>query len=292
MRTSKIYLALLVFCFQFGFSQMSGNVVYRDNDYSRQNNIGFNLSDNSISFKVSIMMNKRADYYSISLGLNQEENTVTECNTAINKRISDFIQKLSKLGIKEKDVYVDFITQTKVYDYSTDAGKAVQFEKGFEIKKNVIITTSSLKNIDSIIETASLFKIYDVIKIDYLADDTSGLYNSLLDEALKIAGAKKDKYLASMNKRSVGNPTASGELMAYTPETQYKKYSAYESSEIESYYGSSNAITKKLARKNNTFYYDGVSQSGMDKVINVNSPEVGIQYVLTLNITYKIDTSN
>ena len=271
---------------------MSGNVVYRDNDYSKQNNIGFNLSDNSISFKVNIMMNKRADYYSISLGLNQEENTVTECNSIINKRISDFTQKLHKIGIKEKDIYVDFITQTKVYDFSTEAGKAVQFEKGFEIKKNIIITTSSLKNIDTIIETASLYKIYDVIKIDYLADDTSGLYNSLLDEALKIASDKKDKYLASLNKKSVGNPTASGELMAYTPESQYKNYTAYESSEIESYYGSSNAIAKKLARKNNTFYYDGISQSGMDKVINVNSPEVGIQYVLTLNITYKIDTSN
>lgn len=289
-KTSKIYLAAFLLTFNFGFSQMSGNVVYRDKNYTSQNKIGFTLSDNLLTFKVSIMVNKKADNYTISLGLNEEAATVEECNGAINKRISNFIEKLGKLGIKEKDIYVDFISQTKIYDYNLENNKAQQFEKGYEIKKNIIIATSSLKNIDNIVESASLFKIYDIIKIDYLSNGTSELYTSLLDDALKIAASKKEKYLASFNKKSIGNPTASGELMAYTPEMQYKNYKAYESSDVESSYGTSN-YARKIARKNNTFYYDGISQSGMDKVINPAETEVGIQYVLTLNVSYKIDTS-
>ncbi|MGC4041711.1 MAG: SIMPL domain-containing protein [Flavobacterium sp.] len=248
MKTSKIYLALIFLSFQFGFGQMSGNVVFRDNNYFPQNKIEFALTDNSLTLKVSIMMNKTADSYLISLGLNEEATTVALCNSAINKRIYGFMESLSKLGISEKDVYADFISQAKIYDYSLEDGKALQFEKGYEIKKNVIIATASLKNIDKIIEAASLFKIYDIIKIDYLSNDTGGLYASLLDEALKIGDSKKEKYLKSFNKKSIGNPTSSGELMAYTPLNQYKSYKAFESSEVEAYYGSSD-IARKIAGK-------------------------------------------
>jgi uncharacterized protein YggE len=296
MNTKAIYLFLLFISFNSSFSQMSGNVVYstnRNSDYATNNGVGFNLTDNNLTFKVKILMNKKADRFQVILGLNEEANTVESCNSQINQRIDGFVSKLSKLGIKKEDYYIDFISQTKVYDYTVTTNKAEQFEKGFEIKKNIIIATKSLKNIDEMIEIASQFKIYDVIKIDYFSDNSSQIYDSLFEEAIKIASTKKDKYLKGFNKRTVGNPTASDQFFVITPESQYKNYKAYESSEFETYYNSSNAtVMKKIARKNNTFYYDGTSQVDVDKVINNSSPEVGIQYVLTLNISYKIDTSN
>ena len=295
MNTKAIYLFLLFISFNSGLAQMSGNVVYstnRNSDYTN-NGIGFNLTDNNLTFKVKILMNKKADRFQIILGLNEEANTVESCNSQINQRIAGFVGKLSKFGIKKEDYYIDFISQTKVYDYTVTTNKAEQFEKGFEIKKNIIIATKSLKDIDEMIEIASQFKIYDVIKIDYFSDNSSEIYDTLFEEAIKIASTKKDKYLKAFNKRTVGNPTASDQFFVITPESQYKNYKAYESSEFETYYNSSNAtVMKKLARKNNTFYYDGTSQVDVDKVINNSSPEVGIQYVLTLNISYKIDTSN
>lgn len=296
MNTKAIYLLLLFISFNSGFAQMSGNVVYstnRNSDYATNNGTGFNLTDNNLTFKVKILMNKKADRFQVILGLNEEANTVESCNSQINQRIDGFVGKLSKLGIKKEDYYIDFISQTKVYDYTITTNKAEQFEKGFEIKKNIIIATKSLKNIDEMIEIASQFKIYDIIKIDYFSDNSSQIYDDLFEEAIKIAATKKDKYLKAFNKRTVGNPTASDQFFVITPESQYKNYKAYESSEFETYYNSSNAtVMKKIARKNNTFYYDGTSQVDVDKVINNSSPEVGIQYVLTLNISYKIDTSN
>ncbi len=291
MKSLKTTLALLLF-YHIGFAQIVGNVLYRDKDYKKLNVIGYTLSDNSLTFNVSILLNKKADSYRITLGLNEEATTVKECNTKINKRIDGFTQKLSKLGIKENGFYVDFISQNKIYDFSITDNKANQFQKGFEIKKNIIISTNSLKNIDTIIELASEFEIYDIVKVDYLTENVTEIYNTLFAEALKIAAVKKDQYFSSFNKKSIGNPTSSGELTAYTPENQYQNYKAYESSEVETYYNNSNPNFKKVARKNNTFYYEGISQSGMDKTINVTTPEVGVQYVLSLNIVYKIDTSN
>lgn len=296
MKTKAIYLILLSIAFNSSFGQMSGNVVYsanRNSDYATTNGSGFNLTDNTLTFKVKILMNKKADRFQIILGLNEEANTVESCNSQINQRIDGFVGKLSKMGVKKEDYYVDFISQTKVYDYSVSTNKAEQFEKGFEIKKNIIIATKSLKSIDEMIEIASQFKIYDIIKIDYFSDNSSEIYDTLFEESIKMASAKKDKYLKAFNKRTVGNPTANDQFFVITPESQYKNYKAYESSELETYYNSSNsAVMKKIARKNNTFYYDGTSQIDMDKVINNSSPEVGIQYVLTLTISYKIDTSN
>lgn len=295
MNTKAIYLFLLFITFNFGFGQMSGNVVYsanRNSNYATNNGIGFTLTDNNLTFQVKILMNKKADRFQVILGLNEEANTVENCNTQINQRIDGFVGKLSKLGVKKEDYYVDFISQTKVYDYTVTTNKAEQFEKGFEIKKNIIIATKSLKNVDEMIELASQYKIYDVIKIDYFSDNSSEIYDNLFDEAIKIADSKKNRYLKAFNKRTVGNPTASDQFFVITPESQYKNYKAFESSEFETYYNSSNAmVMKKLARKNNTFYYDGTPQVDMDKVINNSSPDVGIQYVLTLNISYKIDTS-
>lgn len=290
----KTIYSILIYIISFsGFGQMSGNAVYGSSNYYKenQNQRGFNLTDSNLSFTVKVMMSKKADAFTIIFGLNEESETVESCNSKINKRINDFINSLGKIGIKKQDTYSDFISQNKIYDYSVTNNKAEQFEKGFEIKKNIIISVNSLKNIDSIIETASEFKIYDVIKIDYLSTTSNEVYDNLFQEALKIAETKKDRYLKSFNKRSVGNPTATDNFDMITPESQYKNYKAFESSELESYSGSSNSLVKKLARKNSTFYYDGISQSGIDKIIDNASPEIGIQYVLTLTISYKIDTS-
>lgn len=286
----SIYLILMCSVSFLGFSQMSGNAVYGSSNYYKesQNGKGFSLTDSNLSFTVKVMMNKKADRFMIILGLNEEAETVESCNSKINQRITGFITTIGKIGIRKEDVYSDFISQTKIYDYSVVNNKAEQFEKGFEIKKNIIISTNSLKNIDSIIEMASEFKIYDVIKVDYISNSSAEVYDNLFQEALKIADVKKDRYLKSFNKRSVGNPTATDNFDVITPESQYKNYKAFESSELESY---DSSLVKKLARKNSTFYYDGISHSGIDKIIDTASPEIGIQYVFTLTISYKIDTS-
>ena len=69
-------------------------------------------------------------------------------------------------------------------------------------------------------------------------------------------------------------------------------YQAFESAEIETNYNNRNTnYMKKWARKNKSFYYDGVSTASFDKIINANQTEIGIQYTLKLTVSYKIDTS-
>lgn len=288
-------ILLFVFINFLSQAQVSGNQVYGNSNpnYNRsQRSQTLTVNNNELSVSISILMNSKADGFVMTLGLNQEEETVKECNLKINNRIDGFMSKIKALGIKKDDSYIDFISQTKVYDFSVEGTTAKQFEKGFEIKKNLIITTKNIANLEKLITLASEFEIYDIIKVEYFNENSDKIHTDLFDEALVMAGVKKDKYLQSFRKKIVGTPDANEVFEVYFPKNQYKVYQAYESAEIETNYNNRNVnYMKKLARKNKSFYYDGISTADFDKVINPNQTEVGIQYTLTLTVSYKIDTS-
>ncbi|MFD2907707.1 SIMPL domain-containing protein [Flavobacterium ardleyense] len=295
----KFFIALLFLTTFSSFAQISGNQIYGNTTYNSDNynqntsanSTSFSIDDTILSVSVKIVLNKKADGFVITLGLNEENETVSTCNEKINSRINGFIGKLRAIGIKPEQTYVDFISQTKIYDFNTNDATAKQYEKGFEIKKNIIISTSNAINLEKIITLASEYEIYDIIKVDYFNTDIDSIHNSLFDDALVLAESKKNKYLKAFGKRINGTPSATETFTTLLPKTQYKSYQAYESSEIQANSNSRNHNLKKVERKNKTFYYDGISSAGFDKIINANQTEVGIQYAITLTITYKIDTS-
>ena len=85
--------------------------------------------------------------------------------------------------------------------------------------------------------------------------------------------------MKAFGKRIVGTPSPTETFTTLFPKTQYKTYQAYECSEIQTNTNSRNQYLKKLERKNKTFYYDGMSSAGSDKILNANQTEVGIQYL-------------
>lgn len=292
-------IVTLLLTFSISQAQISGNQIYGNNSYNGNNynqsnlpnNAVVSINDNHLTVTVKLLQNKKADGFVITLGLNEEDETVSGCSKKINARIDGFLNKMKTLGIKKENVYIDFISQTKIYDFEVSGLNSEQVDKGFEIKKNIIITTSNVNSLEKLIALASDFEIHDVIKVDYFNSDTNAIHNALFDEALVLAEAKKIRYMKSFGKRIVGTPNATEEFATVFPETQYKTYQAFETAEIQTNYNNRSPYLKKIARKNKTFYYDGISSAGFDKVINPNQTEVGIQYVLTLTMTYKIDTS-
>ena len=292
-------IVTLLLAFSVSQAQISGNQIYGNNSYNGNNynqgnlpnNAVVSINDNHLTVTVKLLQNKKADGFVITLGLNEEDETVSGCSKKINTRIDGFLDKIKTLGIKKENVYIDFISQTKIYDFEVSGLNSEQVDKGFEIKKNIIITTSNVNSLEKLIALASDFEIHDVIKVDYFNSDTNAIHNALFDEALVLAEAKKVRYMKSFGKRIVGTPNATEEFATVFPETQYKTYQAFETAEIQTNYNNKSPYLKKIARKNKTFYYDGISSAGFDKVINPNQTEVGIQYVMTITMHYKIDTS-
>ncbi len=295
----KLIIALLLLNVLSVSAQISGNQVYGKNNYNGNNynqetlpnNSKVSINDNVLSVSVKILLNKKADGFVMTLGLNEEDETVAGCSKKITARITGFIEKMKSLGVKKENVYIDFISQTKIYDFEVNGMNSEQIEKEFEIKKNIIVSTSNVNSLEKIIALASDFEIHDVIKVEYYNNETDAIHNSLFDEALVLAEAKKIRYMKAFGKRIIGTPTATEEFATVFPKTQYNTYQAFETAEIQTNYNNRSPYLKKIARKNKTFYYDGISSAGFDKVINPNQTEVGIQYVMTITMHYKIDTS-
>ena len=290
----ELIIALLLLNVLCVSAQISGNQVYEKNNYNQEslpNNSTVSINDNILMVSVKILLNKKADGFVMTLGLNEEDETVAGCSKKITARITGFIERMKSLGVKKENVYIDFISQTKIYDFEVNGMNSEQIEKGFEIKKNIIVSTSNVNSLEKIIALASDFEIHDVIKVEYYNNETDVIHNSLFDEALVLAEAKKIRYMKAFGKRIIGTPTATEEFATVFPKTQYNTYQAFETAEIQTNYNNRSPYLKKIARKNKTFYYDGISSAGFDKVINPNQTEVGIQYVMTITMHYKIDTS-
>lgn len=195
-------LSLLIFSISVK-AQMSGNQVYRDvNSYNKTSTFypeskHFYATDSTLTVTASILLNQKADQFKIALGLNEEAESPKKALENINLRIANFLKRLSSLGIKKEEVYVDFISQTKVYDFDIEPNQKLvsQKIKGFEIKKNIIINTNDHSKIEKIIYEASDFQIYDIIKIDYINTNIELIHQNLLKEAYALTQLSTERKM-------------------------------------------------------------------------------------------------
>ncbi len=297
----KSIVIVLIACINLNLNaQISGNQVYGSNStyYGGSNNYlnqaiqkrSVSTNDSTLNITVSILLNKVADSYMVTVGVNQEAETALECNKAINTRISNLKKSLLPFEVEEKDVYVDFISQTKIYDYELGDKQAQQFMSGYEIKKNIIIRITDIDYIDQLIELAAKQDIFDIVKVDYVDADIDATYNQLYKEALTLLKSRKKLYLESSDIKLDGSSSIFGDnFYAISPKTQYKKYEAFETSNLTVYRANySDNYLQKETRKQTTFYYDGIQASGFDKIINGDIPKVGLQYVFSLNMVYGV----
>ncbi|MBP1165351.1 uncharacterized protein YggE [Chryseobacterium sp. PvR013] len=296
-QTSVFFLIMTSFL-SLSKAQVGGNQIYRDknnNDYSALKNLpDFNnansyfTNDSTLVVNVKVLMNKTADRYKLTLGLNEEAATPKIAIENINRRINGFIKRISSMGIRNEDIFVDFISQTKIYDYDINKDTQVTTQKidGFETKKNIIITVNKHSMIEKLISEASDFQIYDVIKVDYISNDIDKIQEDLLKEAYAVFDKKKDNYFKLFKKETIGSPTATSGFTYTFPKNQYQNYAAFESANVT--YGYDTRYIKKEERKSKTFYYDGTDYTGFNKVINNSDPEVGIQYIMNLSVKYDL----
>jgi uncharacterized protein YggE len=293
----RLLFIFLVGSTSVSIAQISGNQVYNNTHSSGHCNTNLSgggsikSTHETLTITTSVLLNEVADSYLLTVGLNQEAKTVKECNTSINERIENALAKLRKLGITKDDSYVDFITQTKVYEYEVSTNEAEQLQTGFEIKKNINLYFEDLSLMDQIVEICATEEIYDIINIEYLITDVNAIYNRLFAEAMSVVVSRKEQF-EKFGSRPVSDNyrIVSDQFHSVFPKTQYQKYEAKESAELNVYNNDSRArFVRKEARKNTTYYYQGLDVSAFDKVIGAQIPEIGVQHSMTLIVEFRLN---
>ena len=281
----KIILLILLTTSINSYAQIGANSIYGHRNATDNVKRSIVSTDSTFTINVNVLLNKQADRYKLIMGAMQTGATPKEGLQKINKIIDSFNSQVLRLGISKEDIYVDFVSQTKIYDFiQQDARTMKQVESGYEIRKNIIISLTRLDDIEKIILLASDNDIYNVVNVEYINDNLDAIHTQLLQEAFNIEKKKAKEYTDFCKMKTQGTPAVNETYHTIFPKERYLSYTAYESSEYDRY----SSGDKMLARKDKTYYYEGANYSGFDKVIGNNSPQIGIQYVLSLSVTYTV----
>ncbi|MGH9908977.1 MAG: SIMPL domain-containing protein [Pyrinomonadaceae bacterium] len=274
-------------CVSTGLAQESGNRIYGNYGYYNQQRRQPQTNTGTLftagygySIEASVLTNLKPDAFVVVFGINDEANAPAESNAKVNGRVADFTKALTALGIARSDIFVDFITQNRVYDYEMQGGQATENFSGFETKKTIAVRYRNRDLFERIVEAAAGVKIFDLIKVDYIVSDFQAVRKRLFDEAVKVIKTKERSYIQSLGVGLTPVGLANERYDAFYPSDTYERYQAYETG---SAYVSSNTIVR---RKSFTFFYEPVEGSRFDAVLNPRGIEPAVQFSVYLRVQY------
>ena len=281
-------------------AQVSGNLAYSSNGakgraVQREQNkrlvpeLERPPTSTSMFVDADVLMNVKADEFVAVFGLSQEGETVAECHEKMAAVVKEFTDALLALKIAEEDLFLDFVTQTKIYGFEVAGDIAKEKLVGFELKKNLSVHYRDRSLIDQLVVAAARSKIYDLIKVDYIVTDVNLMQDKLMGEATKIIEQKVARYHKLLKIKLLPPAQVFAEVPAiYYPTEMYDSYAAVETEYISGP-PDRQRYTVQLARKGTTFVFNGLSGDGFDRVINPVVIEPVVQFTLYLKVKYEVE---
>jgi len=290
-KTSIVGTILFLFGLTLCGQQSGNNVIGQNYNYNQSDKpqavSKLFLTDSSFIIQGNVLINVIADSYVATFGVLESSATFKTTNTKIDKRIQEFIAGLTKMGIIPTDIYVDMTTRTQIADYKVNGNYAEQYISGFEEKKNVVIKFKKITELDKMLLIAADYGIYDLAKVDYIVTDINKIYTQLFLATNDVINNKKELYVSATKMKLTTSAGIYGEsFYSFYPSQLYKSYTPNITSE---YFDEGSHAKRKDLKKNTTYYYDKINYSGFDKVINPIVTEPAVEFVLMLQIKFKIE---
>ncbi len=245
--------------------------------------------EHELTIKVNGLMNLEADRILLVFNLTQIGENAVEVDDLINSRINGLKTDVQKLGIMDKDIYVDMIYLIPMFEYEVEkklfSKTYNEVPAGFEMQKNIHISFSDINLVDDIVTLAAKNEIYELVKMDYFVENTEAAYDTLRLRSSKLIKKKLDIYddldLQLSDTFHIINESA----YAIYPESQYSDYEGFVSQSIEAVKKKSGVTT---IRKPKTIAYDQVPYNKFDLIINPYIHQPAVQFIYSLEIKYAI----
>jgi uncharacterized protein YggE len=291
-----VLLFLSLFAVVPAFGQEAGNRIYGNNGYYQQrrqsqaNSGVLGNSSEGYAIEARVLTNLKPDAFVVVFGVNDEGSNAAVSNEKVNAKIANLIQKIKPLGIDSNNVFVDFITQNRVYDFTVSGTRATENLTGFETKKTVAIRYQNRELFEKIVSAAVDARIFDLIKVDYIVSDFNSVRAALFEAAVKVLKSKEQKYANAFGV----SPSAVGlSIEKYDvsyPAEAYQRYQAYETGDasVENEQGTSSVV---LRRKSFTFFYEPFEGSSFDSVLTPLGLEPMVQFSIYLRMQYQVKRS-
>jgi uncharacterized protein YggE len=271
------------------FSETGGKAKALQNERSKQELTEHELppSRTSMFLEANVLMNIKADEYIAIFGVAQEGETPAQCSQKMDATILELTEALKQLGVRQEDLFVDFVAQNKIYGYEVVGDIAREKLVGFELKKNVHIHYQDKLLLDKFVLAAARLQIFDLVKVDYIIRDIAVVHDRLMEEASRVMKRKiaRNENLLGIKLQPPAQVYAEKAAM-YFPTEMYDSYRAFESEVIDA---TRQRYTVQGTRKGRTFYFNGLDANGFDEVINPVAIEPVIQCTLFLKVKYEVE---
>lgn len=260
--------AFLVFCLLFfvnlnSFAQVAGNQIYGNQDDRSQlrkpilssgdlRNGNDARNHRYYMIESNVMVNVKPDAFVVVFGFDRLGSTSENSNEQVNTIFTSFKKSLASLGITEEDIFIDFITQTVT---------TVEQTRAFQTKKTIAVRYKNRNLFEKIVTLAAANSIYDLIKVDYIVSDFNKIRPQLFEEGSKVVLSKFEKYTSLFGVKLVPKGLEAETYGAFYPGERYVGYQR-------------------------SFYYQPLSQTAFDKVINPVGIEPLVQFTLYLRMVY------
>ncbi len=287
-----VLLFLSLFATVTALGQEGGNRIYGNAGYYQQkrfaqiNTGNLGGQNDGYSIEASVLTNLKPDAFVVVFGVNDEGANAGVSNEKVNTKIANLIQRVKSYGIDSNDVFIDFITQSRVYDYTVSGNQATENFTGFETKKTVAIRYKNRDLFERIVTAAADSKIFDLIKVDYVVSDFNSVRAGLFDAAVRIIKSKEQKYNALGITLNVIGLSVEKYDVTY-PSDAYQRYQAYETGDA-TVTNNQGATSRVVQRKSSTFFYDPFQASSFDTVLAPLGIEPMVQFSVYLRMQYLV----
>lgn len=292
-----VLLFLCLFAVVPAYGQEAGNRIYGNTGYFQQKrqmlpHAGpLGNSSEGYAIEARVLTNLKPDAFVVVFGVSDEGANAASSNDKVNSKIANLMQKIKPLGIESNDVFVDFITQNRVYDYTVAGTQATENLTGFETKKTVAIRYKNRELFERVVSAAADSRIFDLIKVDYIVSDFDSVRTGLFDAAVKVLKSKEQKYASALGV----SPSAVGlsveQYNVSYPAESYQRYQAYETGEA-TVYNPQGASSRVAQRKSFTFFYEPFEGSSFDSVLVPSGLEPMVQFSIYLRMQYQVRRSS
>jgi len=297
MKKLSFILLVLVMCgVVYGVvsqAQEAGNRIYdRTQSRSEKPSNGIVLATENKDvvpvqyIEAYVLLNAPADDFVAVFGVAQEGTESLQSNAKVNALVDRFITAAGGLGVKREDIYVDFITQNRIYTLVPEGSGTIR-EKvtGFETKKTIAVRYKDPMLLERLLAAAAKASIFDLIMVDYVIKDLAPVRARLLDQASQIIRQKEDSYNRLLNLKLKRTAVSIERYETNYPGELYRSYTAYESGSVDNN-DSSSAARVIRERKSSSAYLDPLDSSLFDAVINPLGVEPMVQCTLYLRVRY------
>jgi uncharacterized protein YggE len=275
------------------FGQEIGNRIYGNSGYYQQRKqmlptvgpLG-NYSE-GYAIEARVLTNLKPDAFVVVFGVNDEGSNADASNDKVNGKIRNLIQKLKPLGIESSDVFIDFITQNRVYDYTVSGTQATESFTGFETKKTIAIRYKNREVFERIVSAATESRIFDLIKVDYIVSDFNSVRTALFDAAAKVLKGKEQKYASALGVSPNPVGLSVEQYNVSYPAEAYQRYQAYETGDA-SVNNPQGVSSRVVQRKSSTFFYEPFEASSFDSVLAPLGLEPMVQFSIYLRMQYQV----